>query len=101
MERGAMQDMLAKKYMRQSMGVPEDKAKDYPNYNRIMKAFDYSSDTMIANMLNYVDEHPLSIGDSLGDLYHLESKWRNIDSFKSGKKIDTVEPYSIEMLLNL
>lgn len=105
MDRTQKQDLLTVMYLQQTT---ESRSPEFirktPNYGRIMGVFDKNSDEQISNMLNYIREHPLPLGTSLKELYHLEARWRNIDYFKERAKtlppLKKEEPYSVDMLLS-
>lgn len=93
-------DSLVKLFLDQTMGQHHWSQQ---NYERVSSRLGEHSQEEQAGLLNYLKQHPLPYGASLGELFHKEAVWRNIDYYKSKKRVPLThkEPYSVDMLMNL
>lgn len=97
MDRHTAQSDMVQMYLIKSMRL---RGTNSPNYMRVMRYFDGRREEEIYRFYNYLMNHDLPLGCSLGELYHLEARYRNIESYKEldlPELKDTI-PYSVELL---
>jgi len=95
-----IQDSLVKLFLDQTMG---QRHWSQQNYDRVSRQIGEHPQEEQAELLNYMKEHPLPYGSPLSELFHRNSVWRNIDSYKNKvrKPLSNKIPYSVDMLLEL
>lgn len=96
----SIQDALVTLFLDQTMGKERWSQQ---NYERVSRTIENHTEEELVELLNYIKEHPLPYNTSLKELFHKNSVWRNIDSYKikERKPLSGEDPYSVSMLLDL